>query len=75
MPKKPAPELLRNSGASSLRLMPSGTPQLGWKTIVFMSAEKIGVGHDGCPTMILSVWMTLPFLTTRVRNSGTLSHT
>ena len=43
--------------------------------MVFMSAENIGVGHEGWPTMISSVWTTLPFLTMRVRNSGTLSQT
>ena len=69
------PELLRKRGKSSFRLIPSGTPQLGWKTIVFMSAEKADVGHSGWPATILSVWTISPFLTTRVRNSGTLFQT
>ena len=43
--------------------------------MVFMLAEKIGVGHDGCPTMISSVWMAWPLFMMRVRNSGTLSQT
>ena len=38
-----------------------------------MLAENTAVGVSGLPTMILAVWMTWPFLNTRVMNSGTLS--
>ena len=38
-----------------------------------MLAENTAVGVSGLPTMIFAVWMSWPFLTTRVMNSGMLS--
>ncbi len=43
--------------------------------MVFMSAEKIGVGQSGWPATMRSELMMRPSFKTRVMNSGTLFQT